>query len=94
MFCGEGKQAVEEAVHPELRQFARKRQREKSGDWLSTHGGDIAEAARQATMADRVRRVPFAAEVNPFQGEVGGHEGVLSPGQLEDSRIVANAANY
>ena len=70
-------QTARKAVHPTLRQAARQRQRKKCGDRLSAHGGDIAQPSRQASVANRFRRMPVAPEVNSLQREIRRNQRVF-----------------
>ena len=42
-------------------------------------------------MADRIGRMPFAAEVDSFEGEVGGDEGLRAAGKIEYGAVVSDA---
>ena len=84
-------QAAGEASHPGLRQIPRQRQREKGRHRLAAHGGNIAQSARQAAMADRFRRMPVAPEVNAFQREVGRDQGFVSRRQAQHGAVISNS---
>ena len=47
---------------------------EEGGERGCAHGGEIAEAAGEAAVADGFGRMQVAAEVPVFEGEVGGDE--------------------
>jgi hypothetical protein len=42
-------------------------------------------------MSDNLRRMPLAAEVNPFEAEVGGHQHFVCARDPQHGAIVANA---
>ncbi len=48
---GEGKETVDKAVHPALRQTCGNGQREERRDGLSTHSRNIAQPARQTAVS-------------------------------------------
>ena len=63
---GEGQEAIEEAVDPSLGQLGRDGEGKEGRERFAPHGGDIAEAAGKATVADHLGRVPVTAEVDIF----------------------------
>ena len=85
------KQAGDEVVDPALREVGGKGERKKCGVGRAAHGGDVAESAGEAAVADGVGGMPFATEVDAFEGEVGGDEGLGSAGEIEDGAVVSDA---
>lgn len=90
MFLGERDQAASEASDPGLGKAARQGKREKDGDGISAHGGDVAEAAGEAAMADRFGGMPVAAEVDAFEGEVGSDQRVQVRRQAKHGAVVSD----
>ena len=89
-------QAGEESLDParpaRLASISRgQREREEGRQRTRAHGGQIAKAARQRPVADRLRRMPVAAEVAAFEGEVGGDEEFVASGRAQDGAVVADA---
>ena len=91
-------QPVEESLHPRLMrslvvsgQFRRQSERKKGRLRASSHGCQVAQAARQAAMAYALRRMPIAAEMNIFEREVGGDDQLFSAPRPYHSAIVADA---
>lgn len=64
---------------------------EEGGYRGSSHGGEIAEAAGEAAMADGCRRMEVAAEVAVLQGEVSGDEDFMTGGMAQDGAVIADA---
>jgi len=64
---------------------------EERGEGLRTHGGEVAEAAREGTVADGGGSVPGAAEVAFFEAEIGGDEEFVAGGRFQDGAVVADA---
>ena len=91
VLAGQGEEAVEEAREPCGGQARRDGEREEDGEGVCSHGGEVAEAAGEAAMADGFRRVPVATEVDALQGEVGSDADLLAGFGTEDGAIVANA---
>ena len=82
----------DETSDPGLRQIARQGQRKERRDRLAAHGGDVAQPASQAAVADRFRRVPVAPEVNAFQREVGRDQNSVSGTRPGSSRSTAQSS--
>ena len=59
--------------------------------WYASHGSDVAQSSSQAAVPDRVGRMPLAAEVHPFQAEVGGDQRFLPARERQDGAVVADA---
>lgn len=89
----EVQESTHKPVHPGLGQFAGKGQREEGGNRFASHGGDVAKPARQAAMADRLGRMPVAAEVDSLEGEIGGDQGLMAARDAENGGIVADAGD-
>ncbi|HWV46491.1 MAG TPA: hypothetical protein VN039_10815, partial [Nitrospira sp.] len=66
-------------------------EREKGGQRRSSHGREVAEAAGEAAMTDRFRRVKVAAEVPSFKGKVCGDKDFGVRRRAQNSTIVADA---
>ena len=58
---------------------------------MASHGSDIAQAAGEAAVSDGFGGMPFAAEVNAFQTEVGGDNGFVSARDADHGAIVSDA---
>ena len=92
-------QPVEESLHPSFvwrpfvvsGQLCRQSERKKGRLRASSHGGQVAQAARQAAMAHALRWMPIATEMNIFEGEVGGNHQLFSGPWPQHSAIVADA---
>ncbi len=84
-------QAGDEVVDPALREVGGKGEREERGVGSAAHGGDVTESASEAAVADGVGGMPFAAEVDAFEGEVSGDEGLRAAGEIEDGAVVSDA---
>ena len=94
---GEGEEAVEEALKPGGPaaggggELARQTQGKEGGYGTSTHGGQVAEAARQGAVANRFGRMPVELEVAAGDGEVGGDGEFLARPWTDESTVVAYA---
>jgi hypothetical protein len=84
-------QAVEKPVNPVLRQVSRQGQGQKRGNGPASHGGNVAQSAGKAAMADNFGSVPLAPEMNPFKAEIRGHERFVSGGDSQGGAVVADA---
>ena len=84
-------QSGDEVVNPALREVGGNGEGEECGVGRASHGGDVAESAGEAAVADGVGGMPFAAEVDAFEGEVGGDEGLGAAGEIEDGAVVSDA---
>ena len=91
ILLGELEEAAKEVVNPALREVGGNGEREERGVGGAAHGGDVAESAGEAAVADGVGGMPFAAEVDAFEGEVGGDEGLGAAGEIEDGAVVSDA---
>jgi hypothetical protein len=87
-------QAFQELVNPGLRQVLWQGERQECSDRSASHGGDIAEAASEAAMANGLGGMPLAPEVNPFQAEIGSNHNLMTRGNLKDGAIVTDAGGY
>lgn len=87
-------QAFHELVNPGLGQASRQGERQECGDRIATHGGDVAETAGKAAMANRLGGMPFAPEMNPFQAEIGSHQQLVTRGGLENGAIVSDTSDH
>src|ERR1700733_5694937 len=90
--AGESEQSVHKLVDPALGNAARQGERKESGDGLASHGRNIAQAARQTAMADRFRRLPVAAKMDPFEAEVRGDQNLMVAGQAQHGAVVADSS--
>ena len=94
---GEGEQSVEEAVDPAWLaaatdgQFAGHGEGEKCSDRARSHGGQVAQSASQAAVADRLGGMPVAAKVHIFEGKVGSDGDFFAPGRAKEGAVVADA---
>jgi len=88
---GEAHQAFKKFVGPALRQFWWQSKREKAGEGLATHGGDIAEAASKTAVAHAAGGMPLAAKVHVFNGKVSGDEEFVAGGKAHYRTVIADA---
>ena len=91
MLAGEGQEAVEETVEPGGGKAHGQGEREEDGEGLGAHGGQIAESAGEAAMADGLGRMPVAAEVDVFEGKVGGDADFVAGSGAKNGAVVADA---
>jgi hypothetical protein len=91
---GESDKAFKEIIGPVLRQVGRQTEREKAGDGLATHGGNITETASEAAVANAAGGMPLAAKMNVFDGKVGGEEEFVPGREAEYGTIVADSLRY
>jgi hypothetical protein len=89
---GQLQQSPKELLDPQLVNISWQRQRQERRLRLASHRCNVAQPTCQAAPSDRIRRVPFAAEMNVFQTEIGGYERFMALWELKDGAIVANAA--
>ena len=66
-------------------------EREEGGDGCCAHGGQVAEAARQAAVAYGFGRVEVAAEVAVLEGKVCGDKDLGIRWGAEDGAVVTDA---
>src|ERR1700683_5776574 len=96
MGVGELQETIQKSVNPRLTPFcvldqrSGKAERQKRRNWPRTHGGKVAEAAGEGSVADGVGRVPIEAEVPSGDGEIGGYGHLFAWGQAEQGAIVAD----
>ena len=88
---GQPEQAREKPVKPALRQISRQRERQKRSHGMASHGGNVAQAAGKAAMADHLGSMPLAAEMDALQAEIGGYERFVSGRDSEGGAVVTNA---
>jgi hypothetical protein len=94
---GEGEESVEKAFDPAFLaatsdgQVSGYGEGEKGGEGASAHCREVAEPAGEAAVADRLRRVPVAAKVDVFEGEVGGDGDFFAGFGLEEGAVVADS---
>ena len=91
---GESDKAFKEIIGPALRQVGRQTEREKAGDGLATHGGNITETASETAVANAAGGMPLAAKMNFFNGKVGGEEEFVPGSEAEYGTIVADSLRY
>ena len=84
-------ESADELIDPALRKIGRKREGEKCRVGDSSHGGDVAEAAGEATVSDGVGRVPPTAEVNAFEREVCCNKHFMPAWDVQDGAVVTHA---
>jgi hypothetical protein len=60
---------------------------------MATHGGNIAQAARKAAVANGDGRVPSTAKMHIFDTEVGGDQQFRAAGKAHNGAIIAYAAH-
>jgi hypothetical protein len=84
-------QAFDEPVDPGLAQVLGQGERQECGDGCASHGSDIAKAAGQAAMPDDFGGMPLAAEVNPFQAEIGSNQRLVTGRDLQDGTVIPDA---
>jgi hypothetical protein len=85
---------LEKFVRPALRKLSGKGEGEETGKRLASHGGNVAEAASQAAVADAAGRVPVAAEVDVFNRQISGDEELVAAGRAEDGTVVADSVDH
>lgn len=68
-----------------------KSEREEGCEGSRAHGGEVAEATGEATMAYRFGRMEIAAEVAAFESEVSRDEDFRGGRRMEDGAVVADA---
>jgi hypothetical protein len=61
---------------------------------VCAHGGEIAEAAGEATVPGRGSGVPVATEMSTFQGKVSGYKDIAALRRAQDGAVVADAKAY
>jgi hypothetical protein len=97
MGLGESEKSIEEAIHPGAPRFCvldeigGQTERKKCRDGPRTHRGQVAEAARESTMADCLGSVPVEAKVAAGDGEIGGDGQLLAWAEAKQGAVVANA---
>jgi hypothetical protein len=84
--------AIKKTIDPALREIARQSQREKNGERLASHGGNIAKTAHQAAVPDCGSRMPLPSEMNIFKAEIGGDEQFVTARGLKHGAIIPDAA--
>ena len=67
-----------------------KRERKKNCEGLTSHGGDVAQAAGETATAYDFRRMPLPAEVNAFQSKVGCHQDFVPGRRLQNRTVIAD----
>jgi hypothetical protein len=87
-------QAAQKAIDPDLRQVFGQSQGEKACQGFSTHGRNVAQATRQAAVADGGRWMPGAAEVHVLQTKVGGHQQFGAGGGPQNGAIIPDSTHY
>jgi hypothetical protein len=87
-------EASHELANPRLGQILRHGEGQKRCNRIAAHGGDIAEAAGEAAMADRLGRMQIAPEMDSLQAEIRGHQRLVASGYLEDGAIVPDSGDY
>ena len=83
-------EAIEELVDPALGEIGGHGEGKKCGEGFAAHGRDVGESAGEAAVADRVGGMPLAAEVDTFQREIGGDQGLEAGEGGEYGAVVAN----
>ncbi len=75
-------------------QLPRQGQRQKCRHRLSAHGRDIAQAARQAAVPNRLCRMPIPSKMNSLQREVSRDQRLVSGRQAQDCGIVPDSSHH
>jgi len=91
MSMRECEKPAQESGHPYRRQPRWNRERQEDRQWLCSHGGQVAQAARKASVPHRFRRMPPAPEVPVLQGEIRGYADFMPRGWAQDRAVVADA---
>jgi hypothetical protein len=96
VLLGKGAETVKEAFDPSLasggaENFGGECEGEEGGNRCGSHGGEVAQAAGEAAMADGGGGVKVATEVSVLEGEVGGDEDLVATGRMKDGAVVADA---
>ncbi len=81
-------------VDPGLGQVLRQGERQECSDRGAAHGSDVAETAGEAAMAHGLGWMPLAAEVHPFEAEIGSDQRFVTGGNFEDGAVVSDASGY
>ncbi len=76
-----------------LGQTRRQSQRKKRRQGFPAHGGDVAEATRQAAMSHGIRRVPRPPEVHVFQAEIGRDQGLMTARNFDHRTVIPDAGS-
>jgi hypothetical protein len=94
-FASQRQQAVEEAADPLLIRPFRESHGEQTEARFGSHGGDIAQSAREGFVADLSRGVGFAAKMHVFDQHVSGEDEFLGPAaRTINGAIVADAKSH
>src|SRR5579859_1868278 len=87
-------QTSKESVNPSLLQVPRQAERKEACQRCTAHGSDIAQAARQAAVANTLRGVPVAAEMYVLDGKVRGDQKFVAGAGTQDGAVVADSLRY
>jgi hypothetical protein len=87
----ESEESADEFVGPALRKIGRKREREEGCAGDPSHGGDVAEAASEATVSDGIRRMPLTAEVNALEREVCCNQHLVAVRDVNNRAVITDA---
>ena len=93
-FLRQIQQSLQKAANPRLRNVARKGQRQECRPRLATHRRDIAQPARQAPPPHQLWTMPISPEMHLFDGEVGGHEQLVSRRNPQHRAVIADAGYH
>jgi hypothetical protein len=91
--ASEGEETFQKFVGPTLVEVVGQRERQESGERLASYGRDVTQPAGEAAVADGFGGMPFAAEVNAFQTEVGGDNGFVCARDAEHGAIVSDSGD-
>jgi hypothetical protein len=76
-----------------LRQIFGKAEREEASQWFATHGGNIAQSAREAAVPHYGSRVPGTAEMHVLKAEVSCDQHFEARRDTKNSAIVPDTMN-
>ena len=96
MYLRKGAQSAKEALHPRAtgasgEHLCGQRKREEGGQRTGTHRCQVTESARQGAVSGGLGRMPVAAEVAAFEGEVSGDEDLVATRGAQDGAVGADA---
>jgi hypothetical protein len=86
-------QPSQEAIDPGLRQVFWKPKGEEAGQGRSAHGGDVAQATGEASVADHRGWVPVTAEMHVFQAKISRNQQFRAWEEAQDGAIIPNTTH-
>jgi hypothetical protein len=89
-FLGRVQKAIEKLISPTLGKIAGHGQRQERSKGFASHCSYVGKSSGEASVSDRVCRVPLAAKVHTFEGEIRGHQSLIAGSCGEDCAIVSN----